>query len=306
MAPPLTEHPAVDRATARSWCIEQSRPVVGLGTLLVDALETAGERQVALVTPPTTRITYPLEVALAGGPHRWVVRGAPFVDGLTGAPVRWDGEMFVDDGPAPGLPVPDPGGALHIDVTAVWPADELTEIGHLAESACEVVLDGPPAGWGVAEPATQRWTRREPTRICRERAPRPTTLVVAAGPRAVGLLTVRVTAAGVHERLRLAVGAVTGPDHTVVDVLAATLAARGARSLTAVWQPGPADATRACGPAAHPVPLGLLVDAEHLPAVIAAAPDVVPVAGGGWVRLDRDAPHADLARVAALLTGRRA
>lgn len=301
----LTEHPAVDRATARAWCVEQSRPLVGLGTLLTDALATAGGRQVALVTPRSTRITYPLQATLSGGPHRWVVRGAPFVDGLTGAPVRWDGEAFVDDGPAPDLPAPGPGGALCIDVTAVQPPDELTEIGHVAEAACEVLLGRPPAGWGVSEPATQPWTRREPTRLCRERAPRPTTLVVAAGPRAVGLLTVRITTAGVHERLRLAVGASTGPDHAAVDVLAAALAAR---SLTAVWQPGPADATRACGPAARSTPLGLLVDPEHLPAVTAAdpAPDVVPVAGGGgWVRLDRDAPHADLARVAALLAGPR-
>lgn len=303
----LTEHPAVDRATTRAWCIEQSRPVVGMGTLLTDALQTADGRQVALVTPISTRITYPLEAALTGGPHRWVVRGTPFVDGVTGAPVRWDGDAFVDDGPAPDLLAPGRGGALRIDITAVHPAGELTEIGHLAEAACDVLLGRPPAGWGVAEPATQPWTRREPTRICRERAPRPTTLIVAAGPRAVGLLTVRVTTAGVHERLRLAVGASAGPDHTVVDVLATALAARGARSLTAVWQPGPADATRAPGPAARSTPLGLLVDPEHLPAVTAADPplDVTPVAGSGWVRLDRDAPHADLARVAALLAGRR-
>lgn len=111
---------------------------------------------------------------------------------------------------------------------------------------------------------------------------------MGAGPRAVGLLTVRVTTAGVHERLRLAVGTDTGPDHAAVDALAAALAARGARSLTAVWQPGPADATRACGPAARSTPLGLLVDPERLPAVTAAdpAPDVVPVAttSRGWRR----------------------
>lgn len=91
------------------WWVEQSRPLVGLGTLLTDALATAGGRQVALVTLISTRITYPLQATLSGGPHRWVVRGAPFVDGLTGAPVRWDGEAFVDDGPAPDLPAPSAG-----------------------------------------------------------------------------------------------------------------------------------------------------------------------------------------------------
>jgi hypothetical protein len=285
--------------------VERSRPVVGLDPLLTDVLETAAGRQVALVTPPATRITVPLEAALARGPHRWVVRGAPFTDGLTGAPVRWDGGAFADAGPAP-APVPvGAGGALRIDVTALHPADALTDVGGLAEGATAVLLGGPPTGWGVAEPVSQPWTRRDATRFCRDRAPRSSTLVVVAGLRAVGLLTVRLTAAGVHERLRLATGADRAPDRAGLDDLAAGLVAGGARSLTAVWHPGPADTTRAPGPAPRPVPLGMLVTADRLPHLARTDPpfDVTPLGSGGWVRLGTADPHAELARLASAAAG---
>jgi hypothetical protein len=301
VARPLTDHPAVDRATAAAWCVERSRPVVGLDPLLTDVLETAAGRQVALVTPPSTRITVPLEAALARRPHRWVVRGAPFTDGLTGAPVRWDGAAFADAGPAP-APVPaGDGGALRIDVTALHPADALTDVGGLAEEAAAVLLGGRPTGWGVAEPATQPWARHAATRFCRDRAPRSSTLVVVAGLRAVGLLTVRLTGAGVHERLRLAVGADGAPDRALLDGLAAGLVDRGARSLTAVWHPGPADTTRAPGPAPRPVPRGLLVPPDRLPGAVRADPpfDVAPLGSGAWVRLGPADPHTELARLAA-------
>jgi hypothetical protein len=167
-----------------------------------------------------------------------------------------------------------PGGALRIDVTALHPADALTDVGGLAEEAAAVLLGGPPTGWGVAEPASQPWTRRAATRFCRDRAPRSSTLVVVAGLRAVGLLTVRLTGAGVHERLRLAVGADGAPDRAVLDGLAAGLVHGGARSLTAVWHPGPADTTRAPGPAPRPVPRGMLVTGDRLPGVVRADPAV--------------------------------
>jgi hypothetical protein len=229
------------------------------------------------------------------------VRGAPFADGLTGAPVRWDGGAFADAGPAPAPAPAGPGGALRVDVSALHPADALTDVGGLAEAAAVVLVDGPPTGWGVAEPASQPWTRRDATRFCRDRAPRSSTLVVVAGLRAVGLLTVRLTGAGVLERLRLAAGGEAAPDPAVLDALAAGLADRGARSLTAVWHPGPDDTTRAPGPAPRPVPLGLLVTGERLPAVLRADPpfDVSPLGGGGWVRLGRAGPHAELGRLAS-------
>lgn len=276
MAHPMTEHPAADRGTSKAFCVEQARPLVGLSTWLADAyaVATGGQRQLFLVTPATTRITFPAETLLAGSPHRWAARapGAErFFDGLSGEPLHWDGAVFVPaDGVPPQAPTsawPSGEGRLRLDISVLHRASDSLEIGSTVEDCASALLDSAAAGWGVAEPASQPWSLRELTRFCRDRAPQPSTLVVVAGTpprRAVGLMSVSRVTTGVVERLQLALGSDSGADGPALDALAHALAARGARSMLAAWQPGRPDGTRGAEPTPPPTPLGMLVGAERV------------------------------------------
>lgn len=276
MVGPLTDHPAADRSTGTALCVEQGRSVVGLSSWLADAcaIATQQERQLLLITPATTRITFPVEMLLAGSPHRWVTRAAVdrFYDGMSGQPLRWDGETFVTAGEAAAQhpSAPQQGlneGRLRLDISVLHRATDSLEVGGAVEDCASALLGTVPAGWGVAEPATQPWSPRELTRFCRERAPKPSTLVVVAGTpprRAVGTLTISRVTTGVLERLRLTLGSASGVDSAALDALAAALASRGARSLIAAWQLGRPDGTRGAEPVPPPLPLGLLVGAEQV------------------------------------------
>ncbi|MGH3993058.1 MAG: DUF6177 family protein [Pseudonocardiaceae bacterium] len=180
MAEPLTAHPAADRSTGKALCVEQGRPVVGLATWLADAyaVATQQERQLLLITPATTRITFPLETVLAGSPHRWAARAGlnRFYDGLSGRPLRWDGETFAPIGEAAVQDVPaaqrgPDEGRLRLDISVLHRATESLEVGGTVEDCASTLLGTAPAGWGVAEPATQLWSLRELTRFCRDRPP---------------------------------------------------------------------------------------------------------------------------------------
>lgn len=161
------------------------------------------------------------------------------------------------------------GGAIRLHVSVAHPAARDLELGKLAEACCEVLAGGPPTGWGVAEPASQQWSRRQITRLCRERVPAPTWLVVVgatpAAP-AVGVMESTRSATGVVERLRLCVGSgstdVVG-DLDVIDRLAVRIAESfSVRTMTAWLQPGRGDATRAPVFMGAPIPFGLLVGPE--------------------------------------------
>ena len=58
------------------YVVLQDRPVVGLQQRTVDVLVAAGRdrRTAHLVTPPTSRLTVPLWMALSEDANRWVVR----------------------------------------------------------------------------------------------------------------------------------------------------------------------------------------------------------------------------------------
>ncbi|WP_344310388.1 DUF6177 family protein [Fodinicola feengrottensis] len=269
----MKEHPAVDVATDRAAVLLQQRPVIGLSRWINDVVHVCvrDSKLVQIVTPETSRLTTPLETVMLAVGGRWVVRTPDnrYYDGLRGDALRWDGQCFRGtDDPIPAEFVDTStkaGGLLRVDVSVLHRASETTEVGGLAED-CFVGLTGKaPAGWGVGEPASQRWDTGEFTRFCRERAPRSTTLVVVGQPESpsVALVEIGRTQAGVRERVRIAVGSTGQPDLAALDRLASHLTDLYlVRSMIAGLEPGRADCTVDPRFTGFPVPYGLLIGPE--------------------------------------------
>jgi len=122
-------------------------------------------RALQVVTPPTSRLTLPLSLALAGPDDRWVVAdGDGFYDGLTGHHLRWDGECFGADpqrpGHAPAFTAGSEsasGGQLFLSLESRVPQGE--QLAAALAQVCQSVLGYPPTGWGRTEPAGRRWDR---------------------------------------------------------------------------------------------------------------------------------------------------
>lgn len=267
----LVHHSAADRSTTEALVVEQDRAVVGLSSWIADAGATAARtgRVLQLLTPVTSRLTYPAELLVEAG-CRWVVRdGNRMRDGIDGTPLRWTGERFAPVGPP--APVPDtaPGlGGVEIALTVVHPAE--AEVGAVTATAVVALTGHPPAGWGTSEPVTQPWSPRELSRYCRSRAPRPTALVVVA-PGLVGRLLVTPTDAGLVEEARLA-----GPDAATVatatiEALAAELAGR-VRTLAVGVHPTRVAGLRPPGPARPVTPFRLYLDPSGAAAPATATP----------------------------------
>ncbi len=322
----LTPHPAADRDTPATLVIEQDRPIVGLSTWLVDAQMTAAQqgREWALLTSTGTRITFPLQTLFSDGLGHWAVRcadGIGFYDGLTGQALGWSGTSFFahpDTPPPPMAPEhATSAGTVLVDAELTHPATHDLELGGLVDDV-HAAWGREPAGWGVAEPVAQPWTRRELTTFVRKRAPQPTTLTTVGGPPstpAIGLHTTRRVTTGVTERLRLAIGTTDGPDgadRAALDMLAQRCTQRGVRSMTVAWQAGRSDATRAPEPLPRPTPLGLLIPASGLAQeeqyVRQAPASSVELLGSGkhrsaWCRFDPTVDSTDaLAAVVTHLT----
>lgn len=314
--------PLADLVTDCAALVLADRPVVALTRGLAD---TAGRcaalgLELQVVTPPYARVTWPLEQLLSADGACWVVQGpgVPAVDGLRGGALQWDGAAFVPgpDGPATAGTAPS-GGVTVLDLTLLHAARTDLLLGHVVEDCLLALTGQPPRGWGVAEPAASRWDTAELTRLCRTRAPDPTTLVVVGDydtvngseldRAAVGTLEVHRVPSGVTERLRLLVGAPAPPDVAALDTLAARLAERHpVRTLLVGLRPGRSDATRAAGAHAPVLPRGLLVGAEGVAertveAALRAPGQHVELVGrparpSCWVRLDPARPDAlDLA-----------
>jgi hypothetical protein len=306
--PLIEDHLGADRVTPEALVVEQERPVVALSAWLADAAAVAGRtgRVLQVLTPGTSRITYPLELLLAQA-GRWVVRhGSGFRDGLTGEPVRWTGERFAAAGPRTPQPVARAaGGGLEVSVVHAHRAAADLQLGAVATAVVAALTGGAPRGWGVAEPATQPWSARELTRHCRGRAPEPTA-VVMVGDGAVGRMLVTRTEGGVVEELRLAGPAATGVRTAQVEALADALGGAVRRAVVGV-HPARADGLRVAGAALPALPFGLLVGAEAVGergaehAAAAPASTVRLVGGGAWCRFDGGevAPFEQLTAVLA-------
>ncbi|WP_433260122.1 DUF6177 family protein [Actinosynnema sp. CS-041913] len=242
------KHPAVDLCTSATALISQQRSVVGLSTWLLDAANScaAAGRRLQLLTPITSRLTRPAADVLRCDDADWVVwsdGGAS--DGFTGRPMSWHGQGFTPDGPAPAVGLPSSsGGAVVLDLVVRHRLTASTEVGGVLEDCVAGLTGGEVTGWGVAEPVTQRWSRARLTEFCRERAPRPTKLVVVGRPSVLGTLAVAVVGGAVLEHLHVGVGSPAGADQAAVDRLRTRLVARyDVRLAHATFQPGRTDGT---------------------------------------------------------------
>jgi Family of unknown function (DUF6177) len=309
---PVT-HPAADRVTAEALVVEQNRSVVPLSTWVADAAAVAAGagRLLQILTPADGVITYPLELLLRDGGGQWITRaGSRFRDGFTAAPMAWSGTRFVPvDGPVP-EPAPDLGaGGLEVQVTCLHAATGELELGVTTAAVMAALTGTGPAGWGVAEPATQPWSGRELTAACRERAPVPTALAVVAGRgerRAAGRLHVSRVDHGVLEEARISGPGVRAVGAAAVERLADVLGGI-VRSMIVAMHPTRVGGLRPARPSPPAVPYGLLVGASVVAqrgadhARRAPAGWVRPVAGGSacWCRFDGPAPFEQLMAVLA-------
>jgi hypothetical protein len=305
MVEPVTWHPTADRATPEALILERDRCVVPLCSWVADAAveATVTGRVLQVLTPAHSRITYPLELLLRDVAGQWVLRDGPerFRDGITGFRLRWNGLRFVTDLEA-SPPVgdhPQPGsGDLEVQITTLHRAGSSLLLGASTETAVRTLTGAAPAGWGVAEPATQPWSLRELTAQCRERAPDPTQLVVVGpGSGAIGQLRVQRIGPGVLERIRLSGPPAAMVGQEVIEALAETIADT-ARSMIVAAQPGRLHGLRTSRPTppalAYGILLGHTVVAERGIAHARATPAArVSILGHGttqacWCRLDGD------------------
>jgi hypothetical protein len=216
--------PGVDLITEKVAVIMQDRPVVGMSAWLSDAAASAkaAGRAVQLVTPKSSRITWPVRSALFGSAFaRWVVTGedGEYFDGLNGVRLQWNGDLFVAR-PAAGSGKPDlhpdflvderPFGQLHLTVRVRHKPVASVVLGRVAERLFTAASGAGPAGWSTSEPVTQPWSPDALTEYCRRRAPQPTWLVLAGQPGgefrpSIGTLETRRTRSGLDETVTLAV-----------------------------------------------------------------------------------------------------
>jgi hypothetical protein len=218
--------PGVDLITEKVAVVMQDRPVIGMSAWLTDALTSAkaAGRDVQLVTPLTSRLTWPVRSTLFRGRYSlWVVTGSDgeYFDGLNGVRLKWNGEMFLARSTAkPGQPSSDlhpdfvvqeePFGQLQFSVRVRHKPVESLVLGRVAERLFAATTGSGPAGWATSEPVTQPWSPDALTEYCRGRAPAPTWLILAGQPGAefrpsVGTLETRRTKSGLDETVTLAV-----------------------------------------------------------------------------------------------------
>ncbi len=211
-----------------------------------------------MLTPAHTTLTLPLEQMLLDVRGAWVRRdGEGFVDGLTGAPMRWTGERFEPSGPPP---EPTAGGHGGVEVQVVTTHRGTDGFGRAAEVVVTQLTGSGPRGWGVAEPVTQPWSEREIVRHCVERAPDPTSLVVV-GSGAVGTLRADPHVDGVRERVHVGGPAADRVGAAAVEELADLLAPT-VRTMIVSIRPGLVDGVRSPGPHPPAIPWGLLLGEE--------------------------------------------
>ncbi|MFI0781102.1 DUF6177 family protein [Streptomyces sp. NPDC021212] len=293
---PHPEQPAVDVLTDAAAVLFQDRPVLALSSWMGNALlsAVAEERRVQVVTPPHTLLTLPARLALAEVEGRWVVReeSGDYYDGLTGAVLGWQGDSFVPvpDGSretggtgtaAAFAPVPNPDERqLLLSIRTCHRADEHLLLGGALEAAWQHLAGAAPVAWGTAEPAGLPWSRRNLTDFARERAPRPTRLVVVGAPDrpAIAALNILRTADGVEEDINLGIGygKDEAPPFDALAGLADDLASHhGLRSALVHVRTGRRDVNVPASFETPPIPLALALGAEEAQRA-GARSDMVP------------------------------
>lgn len=267
-------HPAADVLTPKAMVVMQDRPVVPFTTWLAEGLRLCGEtgRGLQVVTPPESRITMPLRLVLTGPNSRWVVRAdGGYYDGLSGMPLRWDGEAFGVDPEArayaPNYTTP-PTSPIGAQLTVTFRVRHTydTPVGGAAEQMCRSLTGEPPGGWGTSEPATTVWRLEDLAEMFSTRVSAALWLTVVGGGGggrpAVGTMLLSQPAEAVEEAITLVAGypdPQVAPIASLPTIIGALAAEYSLISCFAQLSPGLTDLTTAprwVGPAA---PIGLAV-----------------------------------------------
>ncbi|WP_304452818.1 DUF6177 family protein [Nocardiopsis sp. YSL2] len=302
-----SEHPVALTETAQARVLANGSPVVSLTAVVADAMAESGRdgRAFHLLTPAASRLTHPLRVVLAGPGHRWVVErphGRGHVDGITGVPLTWDDELGYRprrDGTPPALARGDGGSGLVVDLRVLHNATDELRVGGTVERIGELLCSSAPRGWGTSEPALSDWDAERITDLCRDRAPRPTRLVVT-GPAFSGTLDVRRVVEGVREDTSLAVGTTVKTDD-LPDLVAEF--ADSLQTLTVRRVPGAVDAQHRPVLSGASAPVGLAIGPSGvsdigldraLNAPVPAQTVGPRLAPAVWYRLDEDRSQTEL------------
>ncbi|MET0590298.1 MAG: DUF6177 family protein [Naasia sp.] len=282
-------HPLVD-SSGPGWAVHSTTaPIVSLSAgrsaLLVDATR-AGTR-VVMVTPPASRMTFPLFHLLHRLGGAWLTRDADGVlrHAVGGGEVpdeawaidprrRDEADPVAEDLSAlPGrLPADALRPWLQLSVVVGHRARLETRLGGTLSAITEELLGRFPTSWGGTEPATSRWDRDAITGLARSRMPEDFRVNVAGSADAPFSAIVRAARAdtGVTEETRLVVPRPPGTDseHELVVDLFAKLADRSDVLMATAWtMRGPADATIAPYWPSTPQPLAAVIGARAVRAM---------------------------------------
>ncbi|MBT2369232.1 hypothetical protein J7E88_28945 [Streptomyces sp. ISL-10] len=288
----------VDALTRHAAVVLQDRPVVAATTWLTDLLQTSipTGRELQIVTPPGTRLTFPVRTLLTNVPARWVVQdpGCGYYDGLTGAVLHWYEDRFA--------PVPATGGntliadafhahpstpgerQLHLSIRTTHPATNGLLLGGALEAAWQTLTGTLPAGWATSEPVNLPWSPRQLTELARARAQKaaPTWLVAVGSPDSPAIATCRVarSPAGVEEHITLVTGhtSVHPPPLDALPELAEALATRhNLTSMLVHLRPARADVTTPPHHEPPPVPASFTLGPEAVHTVGRTHAESVPL-----------------------------
>ena len=245
---------AFDFVAGTTAVLFQDKPVAALTPWVLRSCNAAAAAGMdfVLLTPGSTRITFPLSEFLSGGNGRWLVTGADgsLYDGMTGREYDWaDDALSASDTLADEFLAAETQqvGYVHVRAVTLHPASHRTRAGSFTEQIFAAVTGAAPGGWGVCEPVSERWDVQAVSAYCHHRSPQSTRLEVvgalaesAAGgapsPGSVGVMTVERTSRGVLETVEL-LAAAQDPV-TAEQVAAFAEGAHRARARTAVLGQG--------------------------------------------------------------------
>lgn len=301
--------PAFDFVTGTTAVLFQDKPVAALTPWVLRSCNAAAAAGMdfVLLTPGSTRITFPLSDFLAGGNGRWLVTAADgaLYDGMTGREYDW-----ADDALSAGDTLADEFlaaetqqvGYLHVRAVTLHPASYRTLAGSFTEQIFTAVTGAAPSGWGVCEPVSERWDVQAASAYCYDRSPQTTRMEVVGratesdmtgrpSTGSVGVMTVERTSRGVLETVEL-LADVQAP-LTTEQVTGFVEGAHRARARTAVLGQGVGytDLNRPARFTGLVVPRCAVFGAETLAAV--GAQRALAAAGDG-ARLAGAAPQQSL------------
>lgn len=200
-----------DFSTGQFGVVHQDKPVLHLSHWLTRAYRAAVTtgRDFAVLSPPDSAATLPLDELLSRPGCQWVVATADgrFFDATTGQLLRWTTDGFESTGEPANEFLAAPSGQGHVRVQAntLHPASANTRIGDFCERIFIELTGAGPIGWGLVEPASELWDTAELNSYFRGRAPMPTTAVVIGHPRpgtgtgSIATLSLERSSRGVHE-----------------------------------------------------------------------------------------------------------